>query len=77
MTQKEICRSKIVFRKRKKAWDHSLRYFIRTGRYNTPYKCKVCLYFHLTSKKAQPTPSKEFINSFNEWFGSPILEHND
>ena len=69
------CRSKIRYKTRQRAWQGSLFYFKKLGTYATPYKCKNCKKFHLTGKNAQPTPSKEFINEFNKWFGSEAIPH--
>lgn len=73
MTGKDICRQKKSYPKRKKAWMASLYYFTQLGHYQTPYKCKYCLKFHLTAKAAQPTPSQEFIEGFNKWYGKEVL----
>jgi hypothetical protein len=72
MSGKEICDLKIKYKKRKKAWEQSLYYFIRYGSYGTPYKCKYCGKYHLTSKHAQP-PAPQFIREFNQWYGAQVL----
>lgn len=72
MRWKKYC-TKVRYKTRKIAWRAALYYFIHLGHYQTPYHCNFCHHFHLTSKKADPLQSKEFIKGFNEWFGSDVL----
>ena len=71
--EKEVCRSKLRYYTRKKAWDASLYFFKKIGQYGTPYNCKVCKKYHLSVKHAQWEPSKEFVKEFEKWFGLPVL----
>jgi hypothetical protein len=64
---------KVAYKSRQKAWTASVYMFTQHGWYNTPYRCKYCQKFHLTNKSAQPQPSKEFIERFNNWYGSEVL----
>lgn len=71
----KVCPSnKLSHQTRKKAWNYSLYLFTQHGFYGTPYKCKLCKRFHLTSKYAQFNPSRDFIQGFNDWYGEQILE---
>lgn len=71
--EKNICKLKIKYKTRKQAWGVSFYFFKSYGWYQSPYKCVVCKKFHLTEKFATPEPSKEFVESFNQWFGNKIL----
>lgn len=72
MTQEEICKQKIKYKTRRKAWRRSAKLFYLHGFYGSPYKCRICQKMHLTEKYALP-PAKEFVVVFNKWFGAPIL----
>ena len=67
------CKSKIRYSTKKSAWESSVYFFKKRGTYSSPYRWFICKKFHLTSSKANPVMSKEFINNFNEWFGVKIL----
>lgn len=72
--QEKACTSKKRYKTRANAWKNSAYFFTRFGNYNTPYKCKYCKKFHLTSKSWKPVQaSKTFIREFNKWFGSQAL----
>lgn len=72
-TKTEVCESKKVYQNLDDAWSFSGGIFRKYGHYNTPYKCKVCKKYHLTSKRPDVPPSKKFKKRFNKWFGSPVL----
>lgn len=69
-----LCEEKRVYKSRKDAWMRSVYLFTQRGWYNSPYQCKRCKKYHLTQKRAQPQPSKEFIKAFNKWYGQEVLK---
>ncbi len=60
------------YKTRARAWKFCLYYFTQYGFRNTPYKCKYCKLYHLTTHN-NSVPSREFIEGFNKWYGSKIL----
>jgi len=74
--EKHAC-IKITYKNKRKAWSQAAKHFTRFGIMAYPYMCKFCQRFHITTHpncklKKQKLP-KEFIDTFNKWYGSNIL----
>jgi hypothetical protein len=67
------CLNKIQYKTLRSAWKASFYYFTTRGNYHTPYSCRYCKKFHLTSKIFLPT-SEEFIKNLANWFKIPLKE---
>lgn len=71
--QKRKCRTKACFRTIKDGWDFSLSIFIEKGHYLSPYDCKWCDYFHMTSQVKIGNLPQHWKDGFNKWFGLTVV----
>lgn len=69
---KYVCLKKVKYSNKEKAWKFSLYYFTQYGDYGEPYECPECSKFHLTTKRSSFSPSKQFVEGLEEWFGVPL-----
>ncbi len=68
--KKRICNKKVQYNTKNQAVRASVYFFTKFGNYGSPYECKYCRYFHLTSKYPTQATNK-FIDELAEWFGLP------
>ena len=58
-TSKTSCPSnKILYRTLENGWRYAIYYYETLGTYSSPYRCRMCHYWHLTSKSPTLVPVK-------------------